>query len=196
MEDKNLGGRPPKFENPEQLEAQVQHYFDSITITKPLTQMVPEGDAEVDEKLGKLIQKMKEVEVLNDAGQPVVVKQYLVVPTISGLCNHLDITLETFSQYSKKPGFSDSCARAKQRIAEYIESEKLYDKFASKGAQFNLNCNYGWLPKSQQKHTGGNPDEGDQPIQVKNVDALSEDELDARINELITRRETGTSSTS
>ena len=68
---------------------------------------------------------------------------------ITGLCVHLGITRETLSQYSRKPEFSDSIARAKMRCEAYAVDMCFEGKKGNK-ADFILQNNFNWKNKASQ----------------------------------------------
>ncbi len=67
--------------------------------------------------------------------------------TLSGICVYLDIAKDTFWEYAKKPGFSESVKRAKARVENYVEEGLLNGSVNAIGAIFNLKNNFGWTDK-------------------------------------------------
>ena len=67
--------------------------------------------------------------------------------TISGLCNYLDIHMDTWCEYSKKQEYSDSIKKAKKCVEQYIEEGLLNGTLNPIGAIFNLKNNFGWVDK-------------------------------------------------
>ena len=74
--------------------------------------------------------------------------------TVSGLCVWLGITRETLRQYEKKPGFSDTVKKAKQRIENNIEEGILLGYLNPTAGIFNLKNNFGWSDKQEVEHSG------------------------------------------
>lgn len=92
-----LGGRPPAFENPQALLDGVNAYF-AFVEANPLkeAQLIKvKVDRDTEEVNTYTLGKMRAM-------------------TIQGLCNFLDISVETFYEYEKKDGFSEIITRARQ----------------------------------------------------------------------------------
>ena len=79
-------GAPKKYPTPAKLQNAVNRYFAQISRTIPAMEMVPSGRN--DDK-GRPI--MQPVTIKNDADETVYVKEYIVKPTIAGLCVYLGI---------------------------------------------------------------------------------------------------------
>lgn len=91
-EEKNLGGRPAKFETPEQLEGSINEYFNNFQLAKEFGNNCTAGD----------------------------LKEYR--PTITGLCYHLGFeSRQSFYDYEKEEGFSYTIKRARMRIENMYE---------------------------------------------------------------------------
>ena len=73
--------------------------------------------------------------------------------TIHGLCVALDCTRDTLCEYEKKPQFSDTIKRAKEKIRWFVEKELFLGKNPS-GMIFWLKNNAGWKDKQELEHTG------------------------------------------
>jgi len=70
--------------------------------------------------------------------------------TNSGFIYYLGFTSrEGFNEYSKKPEFSDTIARAKLKLEENTEI-KLYNRDTARGAEFSLKYNYKWNDEKKQ----------------------------------------------
>jgi len=67
--------------------------------------------------------------------------------TISGICVFLDIHMDTWNEYSKKPEYTDSIKRAKKRIENHVEEGLLNGSLSTIGSIFNLKNNFGWVDK-------------------------------------------------
>lgn len=120
---KNKGGRPPKYENKEQIEGLIEEYFKKC-----------EGEVLRDDK-GEV--------VLNRYGQPVMIGER--PPTVTGLALALGFTTRTsLLNYQGKKEFMDTITRAKSMVEAYAE-ERLFDRDGSNGARFSLVNNFkGW----------------------------------------------------
>jgi hypothetical protein len=113
-----LGGRPLAFETPEEMETKIYEYF-----------------ACCDEQ--------KEISV-NDKGQSKVIQKPY---TISGLCIYLGISKETWSQYLKRPEYTEITAMAKLQVENYVEENSLMGKINPVMSIFNLKNNFGWTDR-------------------------------------------------
>jgi hypothetical protein len=92
-----LGGRPPAFENPEALLDEVNAYFKFVE-ENPLKEaqlIKTKVDRDTEEVNVYSLNKMRAM-------------------TIAGLCNFIGISIETFYDYEKKPGFFEVITRARQ----------------------------------------------------------------------------------
>lgn len=134
-------GSPKKFLSPEHLQSIVGEYFESC-----MGPMFYKGQLMKDDE-GKLVKTQ--------------VKPF----TLSGLALYLGITTETLRKYRTGKldtildemkaetddwlTFSKVILRAKQTIEAYAEG-RLYDKDGQRGAQFVLDCCYGWVSHKEQ----------------------------------------------
>ena len=91
--------------------------------------------------------------------------------TISGLCNYLDIHMDTWNEYSKKQEYSDSIKKAKKTVEQYVEEGLLNGTLSTIGAIFNLKNNFGWVDKVEINTTTSS-------------DQLTSDDISSKINEL------------
>ncbi|HEY3373739.1 MAG TPA: terminase small subunit [Candidatus Aquicultor sp.] len=163
-------GRPRKFENHEQFATAVQHYFDSIRITRPAFEKYIDGiDAN-----GKPI--CKEQPVITNAGTQFMSVTWLQHPSIEGMCCHLGISRETLRRYSKDEEFRDTYTRARQIIEEYIETKLLYDSKTVRAAMFVLKCCFGWREVKRQERI--------EPNRPASVSLLTNKEREAEIKRL------------
>ena len=180
-----LGGRPKAFKTVEECESKMQYYFDSICVTSIMMEPFIAG-YEPDEKTGEPKPVFEQRPVLNDAGETCMSKRWLESPSIYGLCESLGVHIDTLHHYQSMEEFSEAIKCAKQRIAKYIEVEKLYDKDSSRGAQFNLNCNHNWKPAQTTELTGRDG----RPIQTETaILTLNPIQREHRIEELIAQRQ-------
>lgn len=121
--------RPPKFNKKDDLRKAVDAYFDSISRHRFLT----EADGE---------------EIRNDAGDAVVVIEWLVPPSETSLCMKLGITKKTWCNYAHNDKLKAVVEYAKARIEEYLEQQLMTRKNV-RGIIFNLQNNYGWREKTE-----------------------------------------------
>lgn len=138
MQKNKTVGAPRKYATPAKLKNAVNRYFESISRTVPATEMVPSG--RMDSK-GRPV--MQPVTIKNDADETVYVKEYIVKPTIAGLCVYLGISKDTWAEYSHREGYENICAAAKLEI-ERDRSERLGSGSGDHGIEFDLKHNFGW----------------------------------------------------
>lgn len=146
-EQKNVGGRPLKFQTVEELDRAIQNYF-AVCDPHETKRLVETGR---DDK-GNLLYDTRNV--LTEQ------KPY----TMTGLARALDTTRETLLDYASgkyddqakdaltNGKYSDSIAAAKLRCAEYAESH-LFTPGIANGAKFALVNNYGFADKQEIDHT-------------------------------------------
>lgn len=133
-------GRPMKY-NAKKLEAGINAYFASITRTVTVKEKVDTG--EKDDK-GHTIWKYEPI--VNDAGDAIKQVEFVIPPTIGGLCDFLKIDPSTWKEYcdeQKHPEFSKTTKRARGRVYGYLQGETLTrpDKML-KGILFNIENNF------------------------------------------------------
>lgn len=125
---------------PEKLDKEVKKYFRSIS--REITVMETKPTGERDDK-GHII--YKEVPVINDLGKEMKTIQYLIPPTVGGLCDFLGIHRDTWNAYCNNPEYSDTTTRVRGRMHAYLEQEMLTRPGKDlKGILFNLENNYGY----------------------------------------------------
>lgn len=164
---KHPGGRPPRWESPEQLELDIQGYFNHITRDVPRTHLESVGMVTGDD--GKEKEEFKRVPSLNNAGNQIVDIEYIEIPSVLGFCSYTGISRETLCNYESDPEYFDTIKTAKTRI-ETWKASQLYRKEQVTGVMFDLRNNFGWKDKSELELSGG--------IERRNeVKELSDDEL-------------------
>ena len=145
-------GRPRKY-TAKRLREQVERYFDSISRVVPV--LVPENTGNLD-KFGHEIVKM--VPAQNRLGEQIMHTEYLIPPSVGGLCEFLGIHRDTWAEYcdkTKHPEFSDTTTYAQGCIHAYLEQELLTRSGKDlKGVQFNLENNYGYKEQVAMEHSG------------------------------------------
>lgn len=138
MQKSKTVGAPRKYATPAKLKNAVNRYFAQISRTVPATEMVPSGRID-----GKGRPIMQPVTVKNDADEIVYIKEYIVKPTIAGLCVYLGISKDTWAEYSHREGYESICAAAKLEM-ERDRSERLGSGSGDHGIEFDLKYNFGW----------------------------------------------------
>ena len=156
-------GRKKEY-TPQKLGKAVRRYFDSISREITVTEMLPTDER--DDK-GHVI--YEQVPVENSLGEPMKTIQFLIPPTVGGLCAYLGIHRDTWNSYCNSEEFSDTTTYARGRMHAYLEQEMLTRPGKDlKGILFNLENNYGYSEKMnittdtmeeflrrQQDETGG-----------------------------------------
>lgn len=138
-------GRPKKY-NRKTLEEAVERYFASITRVITLTELVETGER--DEKGHKVFAR---VPIINSLGEEATAEEFIVPPTVGGLCERLGIHRSTWAEYCDQelhPEFSDTTTRARGRLRAYLEQQLLTRKDV-KGIIFDLQNNHGYAEKRQ-----------------------------------------------
>lgn len=115
----------------------VERYFAGISRTAPVTEPVPTG--ELDRKGRPLFEERI---VHNDAGETIQRTEFLVPPTVGGLCQALGISRQTWASYAddqKHPEFAETVRAARDRLVAYlVEQTLLRDGRDTKGPMFVL----------------------------------------------------------
>lgn len=138
-------GRPKKYTKKTLAEA-VERYFASITRIVTVTELIETGER--DDKGHKIFERRP---ITNSLGEEAKVEEYIVPPTVGGLCAYLGIHRSTWADYcdeSKYPEFSDTTTRARGRLRAYLEQQLLVRKDV-KGIIFDLQNNHGYSEKRQ-----------------------------------------------
>lgn len=136
-------GAPRKYDTPRKLERAVERYFRSITRQVKLTE--PKATGRYDEK-GHMI--YEQVPIINALGQEMITTEYIVPPTVFGLCQFLGISESTWNNYcdaNQHPEFLGTTTRTRGRMRAWNEQELLTREGKNlKGIIFNLENNYGY----------------------------------------------------
>jgi len=69
--------------------------------------------------------------------------------TISGICVYLGISRDTWSEYGKQEGYSDTIKIARLIVENYVEEGLLNGSVNPIGAIFNLKNNFDWVDKRE-----------------------------------------------
>ncbi len=123
---KKRAGRPRKYKSEKELLKATESYFNSIGRTKEMR----------DEK-GEV--------VFNDLGEAVLLREYFVPPSVTGLCLYLGIDRSTWNNYEEI--YPEATKSAMIVFESYLEEELIKRKNGVTGIIFNLQNNYGWKEK-------------------------------------------------
>lgn len=128
----NLGGRPPVFDNPEDMQEAIDKYFQHV-----------KGE-------------FKWVDVIDESGKPAKVKEWIREPepiTITGLCLFLGFeSRQSFYDYEKRKEFSYIVKKARLNVEKHYEMSAQF----AKSPAFHIFAlkNMGWSDKQEIQHTG------------------------------------------
>lgn len=139
---------------PAKLKRAVERYFARITRVVPLTEPVDTGQRD---KMGHVIYRQEPI--VNALGEEMTVTEYLVPPSVGGLCEALGIHRSTWANYcdrAKYPEFFDTVTWAQGRMRAWNEQQLLTRPGKDvKGIIFNLENNYGYRDQSRVEVSGG-----------------------------------------
>ena len=125
-------GRPKKYTKKGLREA-IERYFRSISRTIPAR-----------DDTGGIIR--------NDDGEEIKVVQFVVPPSVTGMCLYLGIDRSTWQNYADAalhPELAGICQGARTRIEAYLEQELLTREKGVQGIIFNLQNYFGWKQKQE-----------------------------------------------
>ena len=138
-------GAPKKYTK-ETLEAAVLEYFASITREVVIQERVPTGEKD---SWGHDVYEWRDVE--NNLGQIAKRTEYLVPPTLGGLCIHLGIANSTWTRWRDPAKY-----KSFKKIIEYVDDrmiawrkEQVLIRKDVKGLIWDLEVNHGCGQKNQ-----------------------------------------------
>lgn len=139
-------GRYKKYGSDKALREAVEDYFASISREREV--MEERVTAEKD-KWGHFVTEL--VPVTNDKGEVIREREYVIPPTVGGLCDHLGISRQTWADYCNpeiNPKFRETTAWAREILRGYLEGQLLTRSGKDlKGVIFSLQNNYGMSEK-------------------------------------------------
>jgi hypothetical protein len=128
-------GAKRKF-TPRSLEKAVDRYFASIRRTTAATERVETGPKTFEER-----------PILSDTGEPILCREYVVAPTVWGLCEALGVTLAEWRRLCDRqehPELQDAVQRAYGLMREWRE-QSLLTKKDVRGLIYHLQNHLGGL---------------------------------------------------
>ncbi len=125
-----------------ELESAVTKYIEDISRTRDVCEKVPTGKKDEN---GHEIYEL--VPVINDAGDVVRAVEYVLPPTVAGLCVKLGISLSTWENYVKR--FPDVGEWFSVRRLRYLQEKILTDPKSVRGVIFDLENNFGMKQKTE-----------------------------------------------
>ena len=136
-------GRYKTYRSPKAFSDAVDAYFNSISRTVTVKEKVDSGERD---KKGHVIYESKPV--LNDFGQEIRIREYIVPPSLRDLClDYLCITRQTWANYKKDPKYLDTITRARGRVEAFLAREVVTREKNTKGIEFTLMEDFGWREK-------------------------------------------------
>lgn len=134
--------REKKYKTDTALRRAVEGYFDSISRTRTVMEAYNTGEKDA---WGHFVQELREVR--NDAGAAVTEREFVIPPTVGGLCAFLGISRETWARYcdgEENPQFRETARWAREQLLAWREKELLTRPGKDvKGVLFDLQVNYG-----------------------------------------------------
>lgn len=121
-----MASRGKRYTGARTLLAAIESYFTSISRTVDAVERIETGEKEAGGK--KVVLERK---ILSDNGEPIRYREYVVPPTIWGLCEHLGISASQWAAYCdarRYPEFREATERAKGYFREWNERELLTRK--------------------------------------------------------------------
>lgn len=168
-------GRPREYATPEELEEAVEAYFDGITRTVNVVELVDSGRRDDN---GHVV--YEPVQIKNDNGELIRKTEYVLPPTVTDLCLCLGITRQTWANYSHREGYRRVTERAKTRMMGYLERELLTRTKGIQGVIFNLEHNHDWKEKKG----------ADRPMDSFDLSRMTDEELLAMAAQCVSEEET------
>ena len=121
---------------PRSLEKAVDRYFASIRRTAAATERIETGPKTFEER-----------PILSDTGEPILCREYVVAPTVWGLCEALGVTPAEWNRLCDRrehPEFQDAVQRASGLMREWREQAMLTRKDV-RGLIYHLQNHLGGL---------------------------------------------------
>lgn len=139
-------GRYRKYRSDKALREAVEAYFTGISRERTVME---------ERRTGKLDRyghfAVEWVPVTNGRGETVTEREYVLPPTVGGLCASLGISRETWAQYCNRevnPQFRETTAWAREQLRGYLELQLITRSGKDlKGVIFSLQNNYGMSEK-------------------------------------------------
>lgn len=139
--------RPKKYTRKALREA-VERYFDSISREIEITEKVDSGKRD---SYGHVIWDTVPVE--NKLGEVAKATEYLVPPTLGGLCSFLEIDQSTWSRWNDKkkyPSYAEIIEDVRQRMIVWRQEQVLTRKHIA-GLVWDMETNWGAKQKNEKQ---------------------------------------------
>ena len=138
-------GATPKYTK-DTLETAVREYFASITREVVIQERVPTGKKD---SWGHDVYELRDVE--NNLGEKAKRTEYLVPPTLGGLCIHLGIANSTWSRWREQKKYKEIIEFVDDRMIAWRKEQVLIRKDV-KGLIWDLEVNHGCGKQEKEKN--------------------------------------------
>lgn len=140
-----LVGAAPKYTK-QALESAVRDYFARITREVVIQERVPTGEKDA---WGHDVYEWRDVE--NSLGEKAKRTEYLVPPTLGGLCIHLGIANSTWSRWREQKKYKEIIEFVDDRMIAWRKEQVLIRKDV-KGLIWDLEVNHGCGKQEKEKN--------------------------------------------
>ena len=135
--------RYKKYRSDKALREAVEGYFASISRVRQVMEERRTGELD---RFGHFV--VEWVPVLDGRGEVMTEREFVLPPTVGGLCAHLGISRETWAQYCGLPQFEETAVWARETLRLYLEQQLLTREGKNlQGVLFSLQNNYGMSEK-------------------------------------------------
>lgn len=138
-------GAAPKYTK-QALEAAVRDYFAKITREVVIQERVPTGEKDA---WGHDVYEWRDVE--NSLGEKAKRTEYLVPPTLGGLCIYLGIANSTWSRWREQKKYKEIIEFVEDRMIAWRKEQVLIRKDV-KGLIWDLEVNHGCGKQEKEKN--------------------------------------------
>ena len=139
-------GREKKYNTDRALRRAIEEYFDSISRIKPVMEVYNTGQKD---RWGHFIPEWRPVK--NARGEDMTEREYVIPPTVGGLCSYLQISRVTWFNYCdrvRNPQFAETTEWAREQLLAWREKELMTRPGKDlTGVLFDLQMNYGMSEK-------------------------------------------------
>lgn len=139
-------GRYRKYRSDKALREMVEGYFASISREKIVCEEYNTGQKD---SWGHFILEWRPV--TNEQGVYMREREYIIPPTVGGLCDYLKVSRDTWARYCNReenPQFAETCEWAREQLLAWREKELLRRPGKQlRGLLFDLQANYGMSEK-------------------------------------------------
>ena len=146
-------GRYKEYRTNAALRKAVERYFDSISRDRIIQEEVVLAEKD---SWGHFVKELRAVQ--DDHGNFMHERDYVIPPTVGGLCGALNISRQTWATYcdhAKNPQFAETTDWAREQMLAWREKELLRRPAKMlKGLTFDLENNWGWRHRAELTEAG------------------------------------------